>query len=55
MPKAMRACKFILGESADRTKQMAIRRLFLKDTGSKSVAHIDVIGTLLASTTTVSP
>ena len=35
VPEAMRAAKFTLEESTDRTKQMAVRRAYNKATGGK--------------------
>jgi len=35
VPEAMRACKYTLKDSADRSIQMVIRRSFAKATGGK--------------------
>ena len=57
VPEAMRACKFTLDESENRSKQMTIRRSLAtqKATGGKLVPPPDVIDTVTAATTTVSP
>ncbi len=55
VPEAMRACKFTLDKSASRSKQMAIRRSFVKSTGGKLFPPHDVIDGATAGTTTVSP
>ncbi len=59
VPEAMRACEFTLDESENRPKQMTIRRSLAaqKATGGKLAPHPhpDVIDTVTAGTTTVSP
>ncbi len=55
VPEAMRACKYTLEESADRSKQMAARRSFAKATGGELVPPPDVIDAATAATMTVLP
>ena len=55
VPKAMRACKYTLDESGDPAKQTAIRHSYAKDTRGKLKSPPEVIDTLTAAMTTVSP
>jgi hypothetical protein len=54
VPEGMRACKFTLDESENRSKQMTIRRSLAAQNG-KLAPPPNVIDTMTAATTTVSP